>query len=105
MDKAAHGGVQQKGKAMGLTNCPACKKQVSDQAAACPGCGHPMASRTQTIEQTGLGWKLADAGGGIGVILGLLVAIGGHGVLGVWMMVLGLLVWLAGRVGGWLYHG
>lgn len=26
-----------------LTDCPECKKQVSDRAAACPHCGHPLA--------------------------------------------------------------
>lgn len=28
---------------MALVTCPECKKQVSDQAAACPGCGRPLA--------------------------------------------------------------
>ncbi len=27
---------------MPLITCPECQKQVSDQAASCPGCGHPM---------------------------------------------------------------
>jgi len=25
-----------------LVNCPTCKHQISDQASACPSCGHPM---------------------------------------------------------------
>jgi DNA-directed RNA polymerase subunit RPC12/RpoP len=25
-----------------LVNCPACSKDVSDQASACPSCGHPL---------------------------------------------------------------
>ena len=27
---------------MALVNCPECRREVSDQAAACPGCGHPL---------------------------------------------------------------
>jgi len=27
---------------MALVQCPACKKDISSEAAACPGCGHPM---------------------------------------------------------------
>ena len=33
-----------KGKAMALTECPACKQQVSPQATACPACGQPLRS-------------------------------------------------------------
>jgi hypothetical protein len=32
---------------MPIIPCPACKQNVSDQAVACPGCGHPVA---KTIE-------------------------------------------------------
>lgn len=28
---------------MALIHCPECDRQVSTQAAACPGCGHPIA--------------------------------------------------------------
>lgn len=27
---------------MVLVSCPECEKQVSDQAASCPNCGHPI---------------------------------------------------------------
>ncbi|HEX9901996.1 MAG TPA: zinc ribbon domain-containing protein [Acidobacteriota bacterium] len=27
---------------MGLISCPECRHQVSDKAATCPGCGHPL---------------------------------------------------------------
>lgn len=30
---------------MALINCPECKKEVSDQAAACSHCGHPIATQ------------------------------------------------------------
>jgi RNA polymerase subunit RPABC4/transcription elongation factor Spt4 len=29
---------------MALISCPDCKKQISDQADACPQCGHPMST-------------------------------------------------------------
>ncbi|GKS74826.1 zinc-ribbon domain-containing protein [Acidovorax sp. SUPP950] len=28
---------------MALVPCPECNRQISDQATACPGCGHPQA--------------------------------------------------------------
>lgn len=30
---------------MALITCPACQRQVSKAAIACPGCGHPIADR------------------------------------------------------------
>jgi hypothetical protein len=33
---------------MALINCPECTKQVSDKAAACPHCGHPIADGPST---------------------------------------------------------
>ncbi|WP_091570333.1 zinc-ribbon domain-containing protein [Oryzisolibacter propanilivorax] len=27
---------------MALIHCPACGREVSEQAQACPGCGHPL---------------------------------------------------------------
>jgi RNA polymerase subunit RPABC4/transcription elongation factor Spt4 len=32
---------------MALISCRECSKQISDQAAACPNCGAPVASRVQ----------------------------------------------------------
>lgn len=29
---------------MALMKCPECAREVSDKAAACPGCGHPIAA-------------------------------------------------------------
>ena len=34
---------------MPLTKCPTCDKEVSDQAAACPHCGHPLVKAQQPI--------------------------------------------------------
>lgn len=35
------------GSAMGLISCPACSRQVSEAAPACPACGHPFAAVQQ----------------------------------------------------------
>lgn len=32
---------------MALIRCPECAREVSDQAAACPGCGYPIAAPAQ----------------------------------------------------------
>ena len=36
---------------MALINCPECGKQVSDQAASCPGCGYPIARANEHMEE------------------------------------------------------
>lgn len=33
---------------MSLIECPACHKQVSQRAPACPGCGEPLASSVES---------------------------------------------------------
>ena len=33
---------------MALIPCPACTRQVSEEAAACPACGHPIAAGAAT---------------------------------------------------------
>lgn len=35
---------------MALVKCPDCGKQISSQAASCPNCGCPMASRPTTVK-------------------------------------------------------
>ena len=35
---------------MALTACPECEREVSDQAQACPGCGHPLAAKSAPQE-------------------------------------------------------
>ena len=40
--KAGENTWDTKGKEMALTNCPECKTEISDKAATCPKCGHPM---------------------------------------------------------------
>src|SRR6185312_9699646 len=76
-----------------LINCPVCARQVSNQAPACPSCGHPIAKQTvipayesspaakltpptmpaATVEKTSLQMKLAT----IICILGTIMAVAG----------------------------
>lgn len=35
---------------MGLIGCPACGKEVSEQAKTCPSCGHPISSVPESID-------------------------------------------------------
>jgi hypothetical protein len=35
---------------MALTNCPECKKEISDACETCPNCGYPLAA-TKAVEQ------------------------------------------------------
>lgn len=56
---------------MSLVNCKECKKEISDQATSCPGCGCPVATtvftykpvavvapKVQVVEQTGKNLKM-----------------------------------------------
>ncbi len=47
---------------MALIKCPECRGQVSDQATACPHCGHPTAALT------------ARKRAALGVAMGLMIA-------------------------------
>jgi hypothetical protein len=83
---------------MPLIECPDCKKQVSDAAPTCPGCGRPMpppavslpfgAAGTgvmppggpkpvQTVELTSKKWKIQQLGAGVGFILGIVLSLVG----------------------------
>ena len=60
---------------MTLIGCPECRKQISDQAASCPQCGHPMRQITgygfeyRTIQTIG-GWPLVHIATGIDGVTG-----------------------------------
>jgi hypothetical protein len=60
-----------------LAQCPACQQQVSTEAIACPGCGHPLrAANTSTAERGRAwlgGWR-AFVAGGVVVLLAFLLA-------------------------------
>lgn len=53
-----------------MTKCPECKKDVSESAAACPSCGHPVNAAKKELE------KKKGCGGCL-VILGILALLAG----------------------------
>ena len=100
---------------MPLIECPDCKKQVSDQAPACPNCGCPissvMASDIQTIEATGKAWKGMQLCGGIFVCIGVVSCIRlfsypetASQTVPVVFLILGCLLMIIGKFGAWWEH-
>lgn len=45
---------------MALISCPECDRSVSDQADACPACGHPMGAARNVHASAGTGNGTAD---------------------------------------------
>lgn len=97
---------------MALIVCPDCGKQVSDQAASCPSCGHPLRGGATLIEQTAKNWKKVQA---VGIVLMLLAPVSMLVIAYtssadvflavVPLLVLGVVVHLVGRFGAWWHHG
>lgn len=52
-----------------MQTCPECSHAVSDQAAACPSCGHPLRARRETTsgKSRGVATVLALLLGGLGL--------------------------------------
>ncbi len=101
---------------MALIVCPECGKQVSDQAASCPSCGHPLRGRpggkATLIEQTAKPWKKVQAAGVVIMLLAplsmLVIAYTSSAdvfLAVVPLLVLGVVVHLVGRFGAWWHHG
>lgn len=66
---------------MALVNCPECQREVSDQAAACPHCGHPMAGHQTNQTQKDPAKPKVNSRFKTGSIVGL---IGGLGMVAVY---------------------
>jgi hypothetical protein len=86
--------------------CPMCGEAILSTAKKCKHCGEYLAhsSHTQTIEKTGKTWKAGQLVGGLIMIVALASCVSsqeGGGDL----FVLGIIVWLGSRIGGWWYHG
>lgn len=43
---------------MALTNCPECKKQISDQAKTCPDCGFPIKIQTTEFKHPSTAFRM-----------------------------------------------
>lgn len=93
---------------MALTNCADCGREVSDRAAACPGCGAPIGPPPPSqpisavtvrggkvrVERAGFRW---EAIGVLGVIVGVVALIAGAGAAGAALLAAGFVVFLIGR--------
>jgi hypothetical protein len=84
---------------LALVNCSECNREVSDAAASCPGCGHPLrASAKNNVKPT----KVVRSGGmyeGIGfllIVIGIFMGIAGQAGAGIAFGV-GFVVFLIGR--------
>jgi len=90
---------------MALIKCAECGKEVSDKAAACPGCGAPIAAVSPPqvslapasharVTRTGAKWE------GIGfvlIVIGIVVGMAASPTLG-WVAALaGVVVFIVGR--------
>lgn len=50
---------------MALIACPECKRNVSDKAKACPGCGYQIRDRSAVLAETSASVASSGAGEGI----------------------------------------
>ncbi|HJV75378.1 MAG TPA: zinc-ribbon domain-containing protein [Noviherbaspirillum sp.] len=99
---------------MALVNCPECSKSISDSAASCPSCGHPMQTINAGVQQpkgvvttqaTAKRYKgLQLIGGGL-FATGIVVIMAKEPVAGVVLSVVGLGVYFYARIGAWWNHG
>jgi RNA polymerase subunit RPABC4/transcription elongation factor Spt4 len=95
---------------MALVNCRECGKQLSDQAATCPSCGapqHPAFERAGvvTTQQTAKKYKVLQLVGVLVLLFGVIVRAGTGEYWGTAVAMLGLLLFVAGRLGAWWRHG
>lgn len=62
-----------------MIKCPECKKDVSESAAACPSCGHPVAQTVNAPAKEKENLEKKKGCGGCLVVLGILILIAGLG--------------------------
>lgn len=96
---------------MSMIHCDQCARQIADTAAACPGCGNPIASRSVVIERTGKRLKLQYALAVIAMLTALPVSMIGCAAESAVTAGLGGLAFVAAmtwyfsvRVSIWWYH-
>lgn len=82
---------------MALVKCRECGKEISDQAAACPSCGAPVAGGAP-MRVTRVGAKYEQIGFGL-IVVGLIALLAGVHWGGIAMLV-GFVVFLVGRLQG-----
>ncbi len=84
---------------MAMIKCPECTREISDQASACPGCGHPIKGPAPAIVVSA---PPAGPSPGVAAVLSLVIpgagqmyagSVGG-GVLWLMFVVIGYLVFI-----------
>lgn len=96
---------------MALIACPACAREISKAAAACPHCGHPMneSSKPVTIAMTGKLYKAIMVAGAMLMIAGVASCTMAlpekrSALPGYTLFISGLLVFLGARIAAWWHH-
>jgi predicted benzoate:H+ symporter BenE len=101
---------------MALIECPDCKRQISDAATACLGCGRPVAVApptteiaatrdVQLIEKHAKSYKAGMLCGFALVIGGFFSAIVFGGEFALFVMVCGVILFLWNVMAAWWNHG
>lgn len=84
---------------MALLKCTECRKEVSDKAAACPGCGAPIAAapaqQVARVARQGGKW---EAAGFVLIVIGIVLGIAIDPRLGWLAAIAGLVVFIVGRL-------
>lgn len=81
---------------MALITCPDCKKEVSDKAPNCPGCGRPMSSFSSKSVQTKRKGGKYEAIGFLLIVSGMIMCFIA-GTLGALLIICGFIIFLCGR--------
>jgi predicted RNA-binding Zn-ribbon protein involved in translation (DUF1610 family) len=99
---------------MSLIKCTECGRDISDKAAACPGCGNPIQEETiQTIQRTSKRWKKYQLVAFAFALLGVYFSLKGIGSndggasfgLGIMFYFFAFVIGMIGRIGAWWSNG
>jgi len=100
---------------MALIACPECQREISEKAAACPHCGSPTqstpikvetaAGAVVTTQATGRSWKIIQLIGALLITAGVVSCSAGDPGSAASLLMLGFVVFIAGRIGAWWKHG
>ena len=82
---------------MPLIKCPDCESDISTAAGNCPNCGRPMTSFSKNAIQVQRKGGKYEAIGFLLLLAGLISFFGGLAALGVPLIIVGFVIFLAGR--------